>query len=134
MINCALEPTFFRHSAHESGEFSMSLPKCWLIENRKIENRKELFWQRHHNYLRTNWSDHCVYYSEIEFSLSLFLFISWTASDKLMLINFFIFYFLTHVCHQLSQKGKEEGGEEVHFLEKISFELRRLSPCHLIAF
>ena len=57
-----------------------------------------------------------------------------TASDKLMLINFFIFYFLTHVCHQLSQKGKEEGGEEVHFLEKISFELRRLSPCHLIAF
>ena len=57
-----------------------------------------------------------------------------TASDKLMLINFFIFYFLTHVCHQLSQKGKEEGGEKVHFLENISFELRRLTPCHLIAF
>ena len=53
IIHCALEPTFKRHCPHESGESSRRLQKCWHIENTKIENREELSWQGHHNYIRT---------------------------------------------------------------------------------
>ena len=57
-----------------------------------------------------------------------------TASDKLMLINFFIFYFLTHVCFQLSQKGNKKVGRKYIFWRKYHLNCEGSLPVTWLLF